>query len=165
MLFNLIFLIPQIFTVGQDIVDCLDGKVDQATWDRTVEDMYQLAIQIPELKGILAMNQSLFMLAKMVFPFVQQLNGLLHGPEATPQVATLFDDPLMSEIKKFLEGTKEMTEQELNRAHNSVKLLFAVSEKIAEKEGVEKIELDNDSVLKYYENKFNTGTFYDNPNV
>lgn len=164
MLFNLIFLIPQIFTVGQDIVDCLDGTVDQATWDRTVNDMYELAVQIPELKGILAMNQSLFMLAKMVFPFVQQLNGLLHSSAATPQVATLFDDPLMSEIKKFLEGTKEMTDQELNRAHNSVKLLFAVSEKIAKAEGVEKKDLDATPVIKYYSHEFDTGSFFDNQN-
>lgn len=160
-MFNLLFLLPQIFTVGQDLIDCLDGDVDQKTWDKTVDDVYNLALSVPEIKGFLAMNQSLFMLAKMVFPFVKQLDDLFHKAkvDGTPET-----DPLKLEAMKFAAATKEMSKEDLTRAFNTVKLLSQVSDKIAADEKVSKIEFDKDSIVKYYENKFDTETFFDNQN-
>lgn len=168
-LFSLLFLIPQVFTVGKDIVDCLDGDVDQATWNRTVDNVYDLATKVPEIQGIIALNQGLFNLAKIMFPFMMQMLSQVktEKPADLPMkmkvgVNDVKMQGMIDDLAKFIQAAKEISEDELVRAYNSVKLLSDVADKMVEEKKVPKKELDDDSIVKYYESEFNTATFFDN---
>lgn len=148
-MFNLIFLLPQLFTVGTDIVKCIDGGTTKEEWDKTVEDMFQLVMSIPALQGYVALMQPLLMFSKIAFPFVESISQQV--------------DDSNPEKPKMLAAKNQFSKEDLTKMYYSVKLLADVSNKFAEAKGVEKMDLTWE--YKYYENIFDTGTFFDNQQV
>ena len=73
---DLLLVLPQLFTVGEDLVACLNGKATQEVWNKTVDDVFTLAKSIPEIQGVIVMNQGLFMFAKVLFPLLDQMTHL-----------------------------------------------------------------------------------------
>lgn len=143
-MFNLIFLLPQMFTVGEDIIKCIDGGTTQEEWDKTVEDMFSLAMSIPALQGYIALMQPILAFAKIAFPMISDVEKYFNNTEKP----------------KMLAARDQITKQDLIRSYYSVKLMTDVSAKVAKANGVEEKDLGWE--YKYYENEFNTATFFDN---
>lgn len=164
--FNLLMVLPQMFTVGADIAACLDGRCTKEEWEKTVDDIVDLAENIPEIKAFIIMNQGLFALAKLAFPLLDQLQ------EATPDVrkklmASLSPE-ILHQIESFVQAKQALPEGQLKQTKYSVKLMNDAFDKIAAKEpGKYKTTVDlpdDQSHVKYWTNEFDTATFFDNQN-
>lgn len=149
-MFNLLFLLPQLFTVGTDIVKCIEGGTTQEEWDKTVEDMYQLAMSIPALQGYIALMQPLIAFSKIAFPLIGDVNKYV------------VDDNNSNKLK-LMSVKNQLTKEDLIKSYYSVKLLSDVASKVAEANGVELLDLGWD--YKYFDNEFNTEIFFDNQQV
>jgi hypothetical protein len=132
-MFNLLFLIPQVFTVGGDIMACLDGQMTEDDYNKLVDDFSNLVLSIPELSGFVAIIQSLLKVAKVAYPLIQTIQG--HGTDK-PQLS-----PAMMAIKAKLES--DLSEEDIARGGRSLKLMIDVSKKLAASEQVEPEKADD----------------------
>lgn len=106
--------------------------------------MSTLVLSVPALQGYIAIVQSLIKIAKLSFPLFESL-----------------DTSNSDEVKKLTAARDQISKEDLIIAYNSLKLLAAISERVAQANGVEKEDTSNKPEYEYYENKFDTGTFFD----
>ena len=147
-MFNLLFLIPQISTIGSDIMACLDGNLTEDEYNKLVDDFGNLVLSIPELSGFVAIIQSLLKVARVAFPVIESIKSATTDP-SKPQASHR-----MMAMKAQIDSA--LTEDDVMRATRSLMLMIDVSKKLAESEAV---DADDDA-----KTDFDTGTFFNNLN-
>jgi hypothetical protein len=164
--FNLLMVLPQMFTVGADIAACLDGRCTKEEWEKTVDDIVDLAENIPEIKAFIIMNQGLFALAKLAFPLLDQLQE--SSPDTRTKLMASLSPEVLHQIETFVKAKAELPDGQLKQTKYSVKLMNDAFTKIAAKEPNKyktKVDFSDDqSHVKYWDGEFDTGTFFDNQN-
>ena len=146
-MFNILFLIPQVFTVGNDVMACLDGHMTQDDYNKLVDDFSNLVLSIPELSGFVAIIQSLLKVAKVAYPLIQTIQGHDSSDPAKAQLS-----PAMMAMKAKLDT--DLTEEDLARGGRSLMLMIDVSKKLAEAEQVQPEKQDdvNFDASDYFKN-------------
>lgn len=145
-MFNFLFLLPHVFTIGQDIAACLDGSLSEEDYTKLIEDFSNLVLAIPELAGFVAIIQSILKVALVAFPVIDA-------------VLTTSDDPSkpkamrLSAIKSKVEASG-LTQDDIVVATRSMKLLSDVSWKLAE---AEQVAPDSNNTA----DDFDTSSFFD----
>lgn len=125
-MFNLLFLLPQVMNVGQDIVKCLDGGMTEDEYKRLLNSLADLVEKIPALSGFMAIIQSVLKVARVAFPLIQEIKNIKPAADA----GTLKMGAAKKEIDKVL------TKDDLLRASRSLQLLTDLSSRVATKHGV-----------------------------
>lgn len=135
MFLNLLVILPKVFTIGQDILNCLDGDVTQEDWNKVVDDLGDIALSYPPAAGFVAITQSVINVSKILFPVIeslleskdkvtmQDIADAVGAPDATKRMmASAFTSMGVDSIDK--EGFK--------RAKNALSLMEDVSKKVAD---------------------------------
>lgn len=120
MLLNLLFILPQVFKMGNDIIKCLDGDVTEDEWNAVVQDMYDMSMNIPQLQGFVAIFQVVANIAKASFPIIDNL-------DSTDENAV---NAAVKSLPATTRGGTEMTAADIIRAKNAIDLMNDVALKI-----------------------------------
>lgn len=144
-MFNFLFLLPHVFTIGQDIAACLDGNLSEDEYKKLVDDFGNLVLSVPELSGFVAIIQSILKVASVAFPVVDAVIGT-DDDSSKPKAMRL------SAIKAKV-AASGITQDDVIVAGRSLRLLKDVSWKLAEAE-----QVDPDPGTK--DDQFDTGNFF-----
>lgn len=136
---NIIPLLPQMATIGQDIVKCIEGGCTKDEWDKTVDDVYKMAVSIPEVQSVVVLMQITSYVAKVSFPLIE---GFINGSSTN-------DTKKMKSVRNKV--SKSVSNQDIAQAQRTVAFFDEVTAKIAKKNKV-KIQQPDTSW---------TGTFFD----
>lgn len=126
--FNLIFLLPKVFTTASKIMELLKGGVTGDEMDEIVDELFALVKDIPALQGFMGILQVVVNIAKVIIP-------------------ALPDNPDISDLLK----NKGIGDQEVKAAENVIAVLNAVEQKAVDQGVVVKNKTDGmslDDLLK-----------------
>lgn len=136
---NILPLLPHMMTVGQDIVNCIEGDCTQEEWNKAVDSVYNMALSIPQVQGILVIMQIASYVSKVSFPLV---DGFINGNPET-------DSKKMKSVRNKV--TKTVTEQDVVRAQRTVKFFDEVTAKIAKKNKVKLAQPDTSWTQNFFD--------------
>lgn len=136
---NIISLLPHVMTIGEDIVKCIEGDCTQEEWNKTVDDLYAMAISIPQVQGILVIMQIASYVSKVSFPLV---DGFINGK-------TEADSKKMKAVRGKVAGT--VTAKDIENAQRTVKFFDEVTAKIAKKNKMKLPKPDTSWTATFFE--------------
>ena len=131
---DLLVLLPKFFVIGQDVMNCLDGKVTEDEWNKIVDDLGDLAMSYPPAQGFVALIQAVSKVSKIMFPVIEQMfvtkptlsvRDIMHG--------TNNDTGKLMVGAMHAMNMQELTKEEFMRAKNAMMLMDGVAAKISAK--------------------------------
>ena len=123
-MFNFLFLLPQLLSVGRDVAKCLEGGMTQEEYNNLLDSLSALVASIPALGGFMAIVQSVIKVARVSFPLIEEIKNI--KPAAVTGDAGAIK---MGAAKK--EVDKLLTKDDLAKANRSLQLLTDLSVRMA----------------------------------
>jgi hypothetical protein len=136
---NVLGLLPHMMTIGEDIVKCIEGDCTQEEWDKTVDDVYAMAVSIPQVQGILVIMQIASYVSKVSFPLV---DGFINGKTET-------DTKKMKSARSKV--AKTVSKSDVANAQRTVKFFDEVTAKIAKKNKIKLPQPDTSWTENFFE--------------
>jgi len=140
---NIISLIPHFLTIGEDIIKCIEGGTTQEEWNKTVDDFYNMAKDIPQVQGVLAIIELVSITTKVSFPILDRY--LLSDTDE--------NKPKLKSAKKKV--AKSLDTEDMLKAQRSMKFFNEVLDKIALDNNVERKPIDTSWTKTFFDDMNN----------